>query len=127
MPGAPQEQRGSTELSRSGGPRLTSSPTPPNGLSPQLSQNLDGIDPGADPFFAGHELYRALRGSQGDDPLTDELLWDGDFLTSQREFIQKKQEEQLLERLERRMGEQQHHLQQMFCGLHRLLTCINCL
>jgi hypothetical protein len=62
---------------------------------------------GPDSSFAGHELYRALRGSQGDDPLTDELPWDGDFLTSQREFIQKKQEEQLLERLERRMGEQQ--------------------
>jgi hypothetical protein len=62
---------------------------------------------GPDSSFAGHELYRALRGSQGDDPLTDELLWDGDFLTSQREFMQKKQEEQLLERLERRMGEQQ--------------------
>lgn len=60
---------------------------------------------GPDPLFAGHELYRALRGSQGDDPLTDELLWDGDFLTSQREFIQKQQEQQLLERLERRMGE----------------------
>jgi hypothetical protein len=91
-----------------GGYRNTSSPSPAGGLSPELSQDLDGMTPGGpDSSFAGHELYRALRGSQGDDPLTDELLWDGDFLTSQREFIQKKQEEQLLERLERRMGEQQ--------------------
>ncbi|WIA28050.1 hypothetical protein OEZ86_010635 [Tetradesmus obliquus] len=87
------------------GYRNTSSPSPAGGLSPELSQDLEGMNPGGpDSSFAGHELYRALRGSQGDDPLTDELLWDGDFLTSQREFIQKKQEEQLLERLERRMG-----------------------
>lgn len=68
---------------------------------PEISQPSAA---GQDAPFAGHELYRALRGSQGDDPLTDELLWEGDFLVSQREFIQKQQEEQMLERLERRMG-----------------------
>lgn len=57
-----------------------------------------------DAMYAGRELYRALRGNQGDDPLVDDMLWDGDFLTTQREFIQKQQEEQMLERLERRMG-----------------------
>ncbi|WIA07983.1 hypothetical protein OEZ85_007455 [Tetradesmus obliquus] len=97
-----------------GGYRNTSSPSPAGGLSPELSQDLEGMNPGGpDSSFAGHELYRALRGSQGDDPLTDELLWDGDFLTSQREFIQKKQEEQLLERLERRMG---MRAKQHMCG-----------
>eukprot|EP00878_Enallax_costatus_P028481 GHUV01030765.1.p1 GENE.GHUV01030765.1~~GHUV01030765.1.p1 ORF type:complete len:319 (+),score=117.37 GHUV01030765.1:1405-2361(+) len=61
-------------------------------------------DPGLDGPDTLRELYRALRGTQGDDPLADDMLWDGDFLTSQREFIQKQQEEQMLERLERRMG-----------------------
>ncbi|KAF8072369.1 NaCP60E [Scenedesmus sp. PABB004] len=95
--------------------RRSPSPTPPGGLSPALSQDLDGLDPGEAPLngtsgggeaeLAGrHELYRAMRGSQADDPLTDPLLWDGDFLTSQREFITKKQEEAMLARLERRMG-----------------------
>jgi len=72
---------------------------------PNMDQPLDGFEGEPDPFFAGHELYRALRGSQGDDPLNDELLWDGDFMTTQREFIQKKQEDEMLQRLERRMGE----------------------
>jgi hypothetical protein len=113
----------------------------------------------------GHELYRALRGSQGDDPLEDELLWcaagregctgrsgtaaaagqrqrhgavhahrpplamsppgthrahgrmptrrlhtpdpirrEGDYVTTQKEFIQRRQQEALLDRLERRIG-----------------------
>jgi hypothetical protein len=85
------------------GARGTASPAP-TGTPPA---ELDGVaeeGDGPDPFFAGRELYRALRGAQGNDPLTDELLWDGDFMASQREFMQKKQEEALLERLERRMG-----------------------
>jgi hypothetical protein len=32
-------------------------------------------------------------------------LWEGDFMSTQRDFIQKKQEDELLERLERRMRE----------------------
>jgi hypothetical protein len=75
------------------------------GLGPDGDSNGDGpLLP--DPFAPSRELYRALRGAQAEnDPLADELLWEGDFMTSQREFIQKKQEEALLERLERRMGE----------------------
>jgi hypothetical protein len=84
--------------------------TPSSGLSHALSQDLEGLDPGMpDPdapesLFGGTELYRALRGTPGDDPMNDELLWDGDFVTSQRVFLQKKQEEVMLERMERRMG-----------------------
>jgi hypothetical protein len=58
-------------------------------------------------MMAGHELYRALRGNQADDPLMDSMLWDGNFLQSQREFLQKQQDEQMLERIERRLGEDQ--------------------
>lgn len=84
------------------GPRISRSPQPPD-----IGEDtpFEGLDCEADPFFAGHELYRALRGDKGDDPLTDELLWEGDFMSTQRDFIQKKQEDEMLERLERRMGE----------------------
>eukprot|EP00879_Flechtneria_rotunda_P017425 GHRR01018258.1.p1 GENE.GHRR01018258.1~~GHRR01018258.1.p1 ORF type:complete len:376 (+),score=134.91 GHRR01018258.1:1076-2203(+) len=75
--------------------------SPVDGLNQSNSQDLEGIAI-PDSGFAGRELYRALRGAE--DSLADELLWDGDFLISQREFIQKRQDEQLLERLERRMG-----------------------
>jgi hypothetical protein len=71
-----------------------------------LDQLYADLDAEPDPFFAGHELYRALRGDKGADPLADELLWEGDFMLTQREFIQKKQEDELLERLERRLGKQ---------------------
>jgi hypothetical protein len=57
-----------------------------------------------DLFGPNRELYRALRGSKGDDPFEDEILWEGDFISTQREFLQKKEEEKLLERLQRRMG-----------------------
>lgn len=53
---------------------------------------------------AAHELYRALRGAAADDPLEDELLLEGDYITSQREFLQQKEKEELLERLARRIG-----------------------
>lgn len=58
-----------------------------------------------DHFPQPHALYRALRGSKGDDPLEDDILWDGDYIGTQREFIKQKEEEQLLARLERRIGE----------------------
>jgi hypothetical protein len=70
-----------------------------------MDQLYEGLEGEPDPFFAGHELYKALRGDNADDPLADELLWEGDFMSTQRDFIQKKQEDELLERLERRMGE----------------------
>jgi hypothetical protein len=71
-----------------------------------LDQLYEGLGAEADAStFAGHELYRALRGDKGDDPLADELLWEGDFMFTQRDYIQRKQEDELLERLERRMGE----------------------
>jgi hypothetical protein len=84
------------------GPAVSRSPQPPD-----ISEDTpyEGLVGEPDPFSAGHELYRALRGDKGDDPLTDELLWEGDFMSTQRDFIQKKQEDELLERLERRMGE----------------------
>eukprot|EP00775_Hariotina_reticulata_P006841 gene6841-7059_t len=83
-------------------PRSSKSPddTPPGPLSPALSQNLDNMED----MMAGHELYRALRGNQADDPLMDSMLWDGNFLQSQKEFLQKQQDEQMLERIERRLG-----------------------
>jgi hypothetical protein len=84
------------------GPAISRSPQPPDINEDTPFQGFDG-EP--DPFSAGHELYRALRGDKGDDPLTDELLWEGDFMSTQRDFIQKKQEDEMLERLERRMGE----------------------
>lgn len=71
-----------------------------------LGQLYADLDAEPDPCFAGRELYRALRGDKGADPLADELLWEGDFMSTQREFIQKKQEDELLERLERRLGKQ---------------------
>jgi hypothetical protein len=71
-----------------------------------LDQLYADLDAEPDPFFAGHELYRALRGDKGANPLADELLWEGDFMSAQRDFIKKKQEDELLERLERRLGEQ---------------------
>lgn len=86
--------------------------SPPPETMDQLYEGLDG-EP--DPFFAGHELYRALRGDKGDDPLADELLWEGDFMSTQREFIQKKQEDELLERLERRLGK-------FLCPMHAHVT-----
>lgn len=70
-----------------------------------MDQLYEGLEGEPDPFFAGRELYKALRGDNADDPLADELLWEGDFMSTQRDFIQKKQEDELLERLERRMGE----------------------
>lgn len=83
--------------------------TPPE----TLDQLYEGVGSEADfSSFAGHELYRALRGDKGDDPLADELLWEGDFISTQRDFIQRKQEDELLQRLERRMG----GVQLLACG-----------
>lgn len=76
--------------------------SPPLETLDQLYEGLCGEAEASS--FAGHELYRALRGDKGDDPLADELLWEGDFMSTQRDFIQRKQADELLERLERRMG-----------------------
>ncbi len=51
-----------------------------------------------------HALYRALRGPAAEDPLEDEVLWEGDYMDNQREHIQKQMDEQLLQRIERRIG-----------------------
>lgn len=50
----------------------------------------------------GTELYRALAGDA--DPLDDPFFWTSDYVASQKEFLQRRLEEQLLQRIERRIG-----------------------
>lgn len=86
-------------------PAAAGQQSPPPQPDAALNGPYEGMEGEPEPFFAGRELYRALRGDNADDPLADELLWEGDFMSTQQDFVKKKQEDEMLERLERRMGE----------------------